>query len=65
MSEMKIAVNREKCIGAGQCTLNAPDLFDQDDDGTVVVLHERPTHEQQAAARNAEHTCPAHVITLT
>jgi ferredoxin len=65
MSDMKITVDRDRCIGAGQCMLNAPDLFSQDDEGTVVVLDEHPSPEQESAARAAENTCPARVITLS
>ncbi len=61
---MKITVDRDRCIGAGQCVLNAPDLFDQDDEGTVVVLEDQPSSDQEEAARAAEHACPARVITL-
>ena len=64
MSDLKITVDRDRCIGAGQCVLNAPDLFDQDDEGTVVVLDEQPSADQESAARAAEHACPARVITL-
>jgi ferredoxin len=64
MSDVKIMVDRDKCIGAGQCVLNAPGLFDQDEEGTVVVLDERPAAEQEPAARDAEHACPARVIIL-
>ncbi|GAA1199458.1 ferredoxin [Pseudonocardia alaniniphila] len=63
MSGVKITVERDRCIGAGQCVLNAPELFDQDDEGTVVVL-EQPSPEQEPAAHAAEHACPARVITL-
>ena len=37
---MRVAANRDVCIGAGLCMLNAPAVFDQDDDGIVVVLTE-------------------------
>lgn len=62
---MKITVERDRCIGAGQCVLNAPELFDQDDEGTVVVLDEQPSREQEPAARAAKHACPARVIALS
>jgi ferredoxin len=62
---MEIVTARERCIGAGQCVLNAPDVFDQDDEGTVVVLDTHPTAEQEPTVRAAEHACPAHVITLS
>jgi len=65
MSDVKITVERDRCIGAGQCVLNAPELFDQDDEGTVVVLDEHPSAEQGPAAHAAEHACPARVITLS
>ena len=65
MSDVRITVERDRCIGAGQCVLNAPELFDQDDEGTVVVLDEQPSTAQLPAARAAEHACPARVITLT
>ncbi|MCD0484211.1 ferredoxin [Streptacidiphilus sp. ASG 303] len=62
---MRIRVDRDRCRGAGQCALNAPELFDQDeDDGTVVVLDDRPAPRQHAAARLAAALCPNAVITL-
>ncbi|GAA3042606.1 ferredoxin [Pseudonocardia yunnanensis] len=65
MSDVKITVERDRCIGAGQCVFNAPELFDQDDEGTVVVLEEQPSPEQEPAAHAAEHACPARVISLS
>ena len=29
---MRVIVDKELCIGAGQCVVTAPDVFDQDDD---------------------------------
>ena len=42
MSAVRVAgvefvVDRDRCIGAGMCVLAAEDVFDQDDDGVVVV----------------------------
>jgi ferredoxin len=62
---MEIATARERCIGAGQCVLNAPDVFDQDDEGTVVVRTPHPSAEQEPRVRAAEHACPAHVISVS
>lgn len=40
---MKITVDEEKCCGAGQCVLIAPEVFDQrDEDGIVVLLDAEP-----------------------
>ncbi|GGZ86990.1 ferredoxin [Streptomyces bluensis] len=60
---MKIRIDHDRCRGAGQCTLTAPELFDQsDDDGTVVLLNEQPPPELQARARLAASLCPNSVI---
>jgi ferredoxin len=62
---MRIQVDRERCRGAGQCALTAPELFDQsDDDGTVVVLDEQPSPALQERARRAAALCPNSVIRL-
>ncbi len=60
-----VGIDRDRCIGAGQCVLAAPDLFDQDeDDGLVVLLDPSPDPAHEAAAREAAAACPAEVITL-
>jgi ferredoxin len=62
---MKIQIDYEWCRGAGQCALNAPQLFDQsDDDGTVIVLDEEPPPELQDSARLAAALCPNAVIRI-
>jgi len=62
---MKIQVDPDRCRGAGQCALTAPELFDQsDDDGTVVVLDERPPPDLQEQARRAAVLCPNSVIRI-
>ncbi|WP_055591356.1 ferredoxin [Streptacidiphilus griseoplanus] len=60
---MRILIDHDRCRGAGQCALNAPDLFDQsDDDGTVVLLDDSPPPELHGAARLAAALCPNAVI---
>ena len=62
---MELAVDRERCIGAGMCALLAPEVFDQDDaDGQVLLLDPTPPAAHHAAAREAAHNCPAAAITL-
>ncbi|MFC5754853.1 ferredoxin [Actinomadura rugatobispora] len=62
---MKIHIDHDRCRGAGQCALTAPELFDQsDDDGTVVVLDDRPPPELRIPARRAASLCPNAVIRI-
>ncbi|MGC9537374.1 ferredoxin [Streptomyces sp. UG1] len=62
---MKVRVDQDRCCGAGQCVLIAPDVFDQrDDDGIVTLLDPSPAAEAHAAAREAAAVCPAAAITI-
>lgn len=62
---MKITVERERCLGAGQCMMAAPDFFDLDDDGLVVVLREDVDDAGADQVRDAVTLCPARVIQTT
>jgi ferredoxin len=62
---MKIEIDQDKCVAAGQCVLTAPGVFDQrDEDGIVVLLEEAPRQAPNAAVREAAQLCPALAITL-
>ena len=52
---VRVIADRDRCIGAGQCVLSAPDVFDQsDDDGRVVILP-NPTRRNAASPTAALH----------
>ncbi|BAX94425.1 ferredoxin [Mycobacterium shigaense] len=60
---MKVTVDQASCASAGNCVMNAPELFDQrDEDGVVVLLNDRPAPEQSEGARQAVAACPAQAI---
>jgi ferredoxin len=61
---MTIEVDRDICIGAGNCVLAAPDLFDQDDEGLVLLLTTEVSGDRQSAAETAAQRCPAGAILL-
>lgn len=62
---MKVAVERDRCIGAGMCVLIAPAVFDQDAaEAVVVLLDESPPDNERAAVEQAVSRCPAAVIRL-
>ena len=62
---MKLSIDQSRCIGAGQCVLKAPMVFDQqEEDGLVILLQEHPAPEHEASARTAARVCPAEVISV-
>jgi len=62
---MRIRVDVDRCRGAGQCALTAPEVFDQDeDDGTVVVLVDEPPSDLHESVALAAQLCPNSVIRL-
>ncbi|MER5855842.1 ferredoxin [Streptomyces sp. NPDC059688] len=61
---MHIEIDRDVCIGAGQCALAAPRVFTQDDDGYSTLLPGREDGAGDAMVREAVRACPVHAITL-
>ncbi|MBV7652979.1 ferredoxin [Streptomyces albidoflavus] len=60
---MKITVDQEKCCGAGQCVLIAPEVFDQrDEDGIVVLLDAAPPAALHGDVRESAEVCPTAAI---
>ncbi|WNV85781.1 ferredoxin [Umezawaea sp. Da 62-37] len=63
---MKITADVGRCVGAGQCVLTEPALFDQsEDDGTVIVLVDEPEGVLLDHAREAVRVCPSQAISLS
>ncbi|MEW2220334.1 ferredoxin [Streptomyces sp. NPDC006990] len=63
----RIGVQRDRCVGAGQCVLAAPTVFDQDEEeGLVLVLDDEvPASDADAdAVREAVWACPSGALTL-
>lgn len=60
---MHVTGDRGVCVGAGQCVLAAPDVFDQDDDeGLVLLLQEQPGEDRREAVEEAAETCPSGAV---
>lgn len=53
-----IHADQVRCEGYGNCVIAAPDLVDVDDEGVVVVLHERFPESALGRAENAVRSCP-------
>ncbi|HUR75658.1 MAG TPA: ferredoxin [Sporichthya sp.] len=61
---MKIVVDYVKCTGLGMCEAEAPDLFEVQDDGSLLVINESPSADQLAAAQAAVDSCPTEALSL-
>ncbi len=65
MGKLKVRVDEDKCVGAGQCVYAAPDVFDQrEEDGIVILLDAEPDPSQAAKVRKAARLCPALAIVV-
>lgn len=62
---MSVSVRADACVGAGQCALVAPAVFDQDDDGIVILLDDEPLGADRVAAERASRLCPALAIAVS
>lgn len=62
---MRIELDLDSCLGYGNCVVEAPELFDFDEDRNVaVVLVEQPSDDQLEDARRAVQVCPAAALRL-
>ncbi|WP_327279927.1 MULTISPECIES: ferredoxin [unclassified Streptomyces] len=60
---MRLTIEPGACVGSGQCALAVPEVFDQDEeDGTVLLLDDRPTPDLHEAVREAAALCPVEAI---
>ncbi|MYT30310.1 MULTISPECIES: ferredoxin [unclassified Streptomyces] len=62
---MRITIDKEVCIGAGQCALTAPSVFTQDDDGFSALLPGREDGGGDPLVREAARACPVQAIEVT
>ncbi|MFD3516643.1 ferredoxin [Streptomyces sp. NPDC058657] len=62
---MRIAIDTDVCIGAGQCVMTAPAVFTQDDDGLSELLPGREDGAGSPLVREAARACPVSAITVT
>ena len=61
---MRIKADTGVCAGSGQCVLTEPAVFDQDDDGLVVLLTDHPDGQSAAQARHAVALCPSRALSI-
>jgi ferredoxin len=61
---MKIIVDRARCTGLGICESLAPDCFEVDDAGTLVLLTDTVPEGGLADVRAAIDGCPTEALRL-
>lgn len=61
---MKIIVDFDKCTGLGICESLAPEFFEVNDDGDLVVLKDEVTDSDLQAIEEAVAGCPTEALFL-
>jgi|RhiMethySRZTD1v2_1073278.scaffolds.fasta_scaffold3020713_2 ferredoxin len=59
---MRVEASNDTCAVGSLCVYRAPGVFDQDDDGHVLVLQPHPPEEMHEAIRWAARSCPTKSI---
>ncbi|HYY11235.1 MAG TPA: ferredoxin [Kineosporiaceae bacterium] len=61
---IKVLVDMDVCQNHGQCVFSAPQVFELDDDGTLVVLQGEVGEDLRDAVEEAADVCPVQAITI-
>ena len=59
---LRIEIDREKCMGSGNCSFWAPGVFDLDDDGIAVVIDATAMGDDKIVL--AGQGCPTQAIAI-
>jgi ferredoxin len=59
---MEIEIDRDACMGSGNCVYTAPGVFELDDDSIARVVD--PDAASEEAIVTAARQCPTHAITV-
>jgi len=59
---MLVSATPDTCAVSSLCVYRAPGVFDQDEEGHVVVLVDRPDADQHDDVRRAVRGCPTRSI---
>ena len=59
---LDVEIDRDACMGSGNCVYEAPGAFDLDDDSIATVVDPSAAPEEKVLA--AARKCPARAITV-
>lgn len=61
---MRVVVDWDLCESNGLCVLAAPEVFELQEDDTLLILQETPGESLRAKVEEAVRTCPRRAISL-
>ena len=61
---MRVVVDFDKCQSNALCMAEAPEVFEDRDDGFLYVLQEEPDESLRAKVEAAARVCPTQAITI-
>lgn len=61
---MKVVVDFAKCTGLGICESMAPDFFEVDDNGDLVLLKEDISDDEVQSVEEAVSGCPTEALRI-
>lgn len=59
---LEVEIDRDVCMGSGNCMYEAPGVFDLDDDSVAFVVDPAAAPEEAVVA--AAENCPTHAIKI-
>lgn len=59
-----VVVDFNKCTGLGICESLAPDFFEVNDDGELLLLKEEISDEEMQEVEEAVNGCPTEALTI-
>ena len=64
MTRVRVVVDWDLCESNALCVASAPEVFELQDDDTLLILQETPDESLRAKVETAVRTCPKGAITL-
>ena len=61
---MRVTADLERCVGSGACEALAPDVFEVDGDGVLVVHRPEPGDDELRDVQDAVRACPTRALSL-
>jgi ferredoxin len=61
---MRIQVDFALCEGNGQCTYDAPEVFQLDDEDNLIILNYEPSEDQREKVETAVRGCPKRALSI-